>query len=123
MSTRRKRLTERQTLAVAISQGAVIPCYRCRVAFDAETIKTAEREHLHELELDGEDTPENCRFSHKECHDLITNGTKATSAGSSKNRIAKVKRIRGETKTGPKKQIPSRPFQKKPEGYQHRWGR
>lgn len=117
--TRRRRLTERQTLAVAVSQGAVIPCFRCRLAFDAESVKTAEREHLHERGLDGGEDLGNFRYSHKECHDLITNGSKATTAGSSKQRIAKVKRVRGETKTGPKAKIANRGFRKPPPGYKH----
>lgn len=112
--SKRKRLTERQTLAVAIQQGAIIPCYRCRLAFDADTIKTAEREHVHELELGGSDEIENMRYSHKACHAAITNGSGATTAGSSKQRIAKVKRLRGETRTGPRAKIASRGFQKHP---------
>lgn len=112
--SRRKRLTERQTLAVAVMQGAVVPCYRCKLAFDAETVKTAEREHLHELELGGADELENMRFSHADCHKAITNGSGATTAGSSKQRIAKVKRLRGETRTGPKAKIANRGFQKHP---------
>lgn len=87
----RSRFSERKVLAVAIRQGAIIPCYRCRVAFkDGDVI---EREHLHELALGGEDTPENCAYSHCECHAAITNGTKATTAGSSKHRIAKAERV------------------------------
>ncbi len=69
--------------------------------------KAIEREHLHERELDGADDPFNCRYSHKCCHDIITNGTKATTAGSSKQRIAKVKRIRGETKRKLKRKWPT----------------
>lgn len=46
------------------------------------------------------------------CANRKTNGTKATSYGSDKHAIAKVKRIRGETKQGPKKKIQSRAFDK-----------
>ena len=42
------------------------------------------------------------------CADRKTNGTKATTHGSDKHAIAKVKRLRGETKRGPKKAIPKR---------------
>lgn len=51
------------------------------------------------------------------CHAKITNGTKATTAGSSKHKIAKIKRILGLTKNGPKKKIPGRPFQKVKRGF------
>jgi hypothetical protein len=74
---------------------------------------TIEREHLHELGLGGADTPENCRYSCTLCHKIITNGTKATTAGSSKQRIAKVKRIRGETCTRKGPPIKSRGFDKR----------
>jgi hypothetical protein len=78
-----------------------------------------EREHLHEIGLDGPDTPANCRYSCSDCHSIITNGKKATSAGSSKQRIAKVKRLRNPKPSRhpmPKsaRKIPSRPFQKRP---------
>jgi hypothetical protein len=112
--TKRRTITAKQALIIAVQQGGIIPCYRCRLAFDAETIKTAEREHVHELELGGSDELENMRFSHKDCHAVITNGSGATTAGSSKQRIAKVKRLRGETRTGPKAKIASRGFQKHP---------
>lgn len=46
------------------------------------------------------------------CADRKTNGTKATTYGSDKHAIAKVKRLRGETKQGPKKKIQSRGFDK-----------
>ena len=115
--TTRKRLSERATLAVAINQGAVIPCYRCRVAFDSETIKTAEREHIHEIALGGEDVVENMAYSHRACHAKVTNGEGATTAGSSKGRIAKANRIAkgGKKRNGPA--IQSRGFSKPPEGY------
>src|SRR5262245_54724905 len=85
----RKRFTERQALECAIQQGAVIPCYRCKTPFTVETVRTAEREHIHEIALGGADTVANCAYSCKACHALVTNGTGATSAGSSKNRAAK----------------------------------
>lgn len=53
------------------------------------------------------------------CADRKTNGSPATSYGSDKHAIAKVRRLRGETKTGPKKRIASRPFSTPPEGYSH----
>lgn len=123
-----KRLTERQVVAVLIAQGAVIPCYRCRVTFKEGD--EVEREHVTEKGLGGTDAPENARFSHTPCHHKVTNGTKATKANSSKGKIAKVKRIVGEGKMLVEKRghelpraasngrrwasrpIPSRPFPK-----------
>lgn len=92
----RKRFTERQALECAIRQGAVIPCFRCKIPFTPETIRTAEREHIHEVVLDGPDTVEACAYSHGDCHSLITNGTAATSAGSSKHKAAKIRPARTE---------------------------
>jgi hypothetical protein len=109
--TRRRRFTEREVITILLDQGATIPCHRCREPI--RRAENAEREHLHEIELGGADDTDNCRYSHSHCHAKITNGPPATSAGSSKQRIAKVKRLRGETKQRPKQKIPSRPFQKR----------
>lgn len=49
--------------------------------------------HRHELALGGEDAPENIVAVRAECHARITNGTRATSYGSSKHIIAKAKRL------------------------------
>lgn len=85
----RRRFTEREILECLIQQGAIIPCYRCRIALTVADAKAAEREHIHEVALDGADTVENCAYSHGPCHAAVTNGLPATTAGSSKNRIAK----------------------------------
>lgn len=105
---------EQGVLASLLAQGAIIPCFRCRIAFTpADKI---EKEHLHERALGGPDEWGNWRWSHKECHSIITNGTKATSAGSSKHRISKADRIarggkvvRRPMRAGARK-IPGRPF-------------
>ena len=120
---KRRRFTEREVLATLIHQGIVVRCFRCQATFlngnvldPPHDAMHAEREHIHEFELGGSDTPANCRYSARECHKVITNGTKATSAGSSKHRIAKAKRIaRGGKRKGPGPK--SRPFAKKPVGY------
>ena len=88
---KRRRFTERQTLECAINQGAVIPCFRCGTPFTVETIKTAEREHIHEFVLGGPDTVDACAYSCQPCHSLVTNGNGATSAGSSKHKAAKIR--------------------------------
>lgn len=87
-----RQLREQEVLEVLLSQGAVIPCYRCRVAFTQEDLKSSniENEHLHEKGLGGPDGPENRRFSHKTpCHAEVTHGNGATFAGSSRHKIAK----------------------------------
>ena len=74
-----------------IHQGITVPCFRCKVPFTLDELaaRKVQKEHVVELKLGGADMPENCRFSHTDCHAVITNGTKATTAGSSKNRLAK----------------------------------
>ena len=113
----RAAFSERRVIETLIIQDAVICCYRCQSAFTIEDAKSVEREHLHELALGGENTPDNCRYSHRACHAKITNGTPATSAGSSKHRIAKVNRILNPKK--PKGNLRSRPFGKRA----NPWGR
>lgn len=85
----RRRFTEREVLECLILQGAVIPCKRCRVALKVEDARASEREHLHEVGLDGPDTIQNCAYSHGDCHKTITHGNGATFAGSSRHKIAK----------------------------------
>jgi len=95
----RRRFSEREVLATLIHQGVTVPCYRTKEPFTLETVRRAEREHLVELGLVKPedrakyDTPEYCRYSLKEAHAIVTNGTKATTAGSSKHRIAKADRL------------------------------
>jgi hypothetical protein len=91
MGHRRRQFREMETLEVAIRQGAIIPCKRCRVALSLEDVTTGnvQKEHLHELSLGGKDQPDNCAFSHCDCHKVVTNGNGATTAGSSQNRNAK----------------------------------
>ena len=102
---------DQQVLASLIAQGAIIPCFRCRFALkDTDKI---EKEHLHELALGGPDEWGNWRWSHKHCHAIATFGTKATTAGSSKHRIAKAARIAAGGKTRQGRKIPSRPFPKR----------
>lgn len=102
----RRRFTEREVLECLVRQGAVIPCKRCRVAFTVETVKTAEREHHHEVKLDGPDAVENCFYSHSDCHKVETFGNGATTAGSSIGRISKTKRIERTQKFIVKKEVP-----------------
>lgn len=112
----RKRFTEREVLETLIVQGINLKCYRCKEPMMLPA--DIEREHLTEVALGGLDVPRNCVYSHVDCHAKITNGTRATSAGSSKQRIAKVKRLRNprpSKRPMPKshRKLQSRPFQKK----------
>lgn len=67
-------------------------------------------DHIAAETFTHDNSPENCRPLCQECHDLKTNGTGATSAGSDQHMAAKGRRLRGETKQGPKAKIRSRPF-------------
>lgn len=67
-------------------------------------------DHIAAETFTHDNSPENCRPLCAECHALKTDGNGATSAGSDKHMAAKGRRLRGETKTGPKAKIPSRPF-------------
>jgi hypothetical protein len=112
---KRRKFSETDVIETLAHQGIFVPCHRCRDFFfyadphgEIRMLLKPEREHLHEIALGGADTPRNCRYSCERCHAIITNGYAATSAGSSKQRIAKVKRLRGETKGRPKTTWPKR---------------
>ncbi len=133
----RRKFTETEVLQVIQFElwkikGVDLGCCRCHealfepqlsasgeIVIGAIPIQKIEREHYLEIALGGKDEPANCLYSHAACHKRITNGTKATSAGSSKHRIAKVKRIQagGKKRKGPPIKSrgfgKSRPFPKK----------
>lgn len=73
-------------------------------------LEDIEFDHIKREEIDGDNSPENCRPLCAECHALKTNGNGATSAGSDKHMAAKGRRLRGETKQGPKAKMRSRRF-------------
>lgn len=116
----RKRFSESEVIETLAWQGIFVRCFRCRAPFYTPApgggmfnlSDKIEREHIHEIALGGPDVPKNCRYSCAPCHKIITNGTNATTAGSSKQRIAKVDRILGLTCTGPKRKIKGRGFDK-----------
>ncbi|WP_422366394.1 hypothetical protein [Pelagibius sp.] len=82
-----------------------------------------------EIRADGKDyipaqNDPNCiEALSREEHAKDTNGTPATTLGSVKHGAAKIDRLRGKTKQGPKRQIPNAGFPKPPEGYKYRWGK
>jgi hypothetical protein len=90
-------------LTTILKQGGVIKCPRCKLPLLLG--QKIDREHFLEIALGGADDVTNCFYSHAECHHIITNGTKATTAGSSKHRIAKSKRMI-KARTEPKKETP-----------------
>lgn len=109
----RKRFSERQVIEALIRSGNTIRCFRTKEKITVDTVKLLEREHPTPLAIGGADDPTNAAYSLKAAHAEQTNGTKATSYGSDKHAIAKIRRIRGETKQGPKRAIPSRPWPKR----------
>ncbi len=95
----------------AFEWGRALVCPLCEL--DIMPGKETIREHMHALGLDGPDIPENWRLVHKLCARRKTIGTKATTAGSDIQLIAKGKRLRGETGQGRlKREIKSRGFDK-----------
>ena len=105
--TKRRAITLATKVAVLQSQ-ALCGC-GCGAPLKDKAIQW---DHCLAHALEGSDGPENIRAVLVDCHDRITNGTKATTAGCTKAVVAKVKRIRGETCNGPKAKIHSRPFLK-----------
>lgn len=104
----RKACTAKQALEVAMQQGAIIPCYRCRIALTIEETRergAIEREHVVPLALGGKDEPGNWAWSHKACHALQTNGVAHYNTGD-KSGIAKAKRLARGGKTPSKFKFP-----------------
>ena len=97
-------------LAQAAQSGHPIPCALCshKILPGDKTI----REHMHALGLDGPDIPDNWRLVHKPCAKRKTYGTKATSAGSDIQLMAKHRRLTGKNKPKRKREIQSRGFDK-----------
>lgn len=98
----RKRFSERQVIEALIRTGHEIRCYRTKAVITLETMKRLEREHVTPLKLGGADDPTNAAYSLSEAHKAQTKKDRAA--------FAKVDRILGLTCTGPKRKIPSRPF-------------
>lgn len=114
---RRRRFSEREVIRTLLHQGVKIAS-RSGEPITLENVHLVEREHLHELSLGGADEPENCRYSLKAEHAIVTNGTKATTAGSSKHRIAKAN---NPTRTD-KFIVNKRPLDEPREQKKRRWG-
>src|SRR3546814_680449 len=112
--TKRASLTPRERAAMLEAQNG-----RCLLCDDPITLRTCIAEHFLPVALGNAERPD-CLLC-LACANRKTWGTKATSYGSDAHAIAKDKRLRGETKQGPKKRIPSRPMPTPPEGYSTAW--
>lgn len=113
----RKRFSEREVVETLLQQGAVIRCPRCGQCIMLG--EPFEREHFEELALGGKDEVSNCFYSHTACHAHVTNGTRFNRAGSSKNKIAKAKRMAAGGKKRKGRKIPSRQFPKISRKFSH----
>lgn len=111
----RKRFTEREVLMCVLYHGASIPCGICKESITWADVhaRNVQRDHYEAVALGGADDWKNSRYVHTSCHDTKTYGVPATSYGSDRHVIAKEDRLTGKTKRGPKRKIPSRPFQKR----------
>jgi len=85
----RRKFSEKDVIRTLIHQGVEIRDFRSGELITLENVDQIQREHLHELAIGGPDAPVNCRYSLTKNHHVATNGNGATTAGSSKNRIAK----------------------------------
>lgn len=103
--TKRRYLTAKERATMHAEQDGL--CAGCLAKI---TVSDCIAEHWFPVAL-GNDKKPDCLLC-RPCADKKTNGTKATSYGSDKHGIAKTKRLRGETKQGPKKNIQSRGFDK-----------
>ena len=119
----RRKFRDWEVIACLVFQGVEVRCYRTQELITMDNVHLLQKEHLVELGLiEPEkrhmfDVPGYCRYSLAEAHAVITNGNGATSAGSSKHRIAKLKRLlrvkageRSRKRKGPP--LKSRPFPK-----------
>ena len=109
---KRRAITDKMKWQSLLYWGRHI-CPECKevVSHGAEI----EWDHRHALVHLGPHEPQNIRAIHASCHKLKT--ARDIKANAKVKRIAKG----GKTVRHPMKK--GRGFQKKPEGYQHRWGR
>ena len=140
MTTPRKAITLKTKVAVLLTQA------RCGCGCGEKLGEAVVWDHTLAHALEGSDGPENIRCLRADCDKIVTNGTKATTAGSTKHTVAKVKRLRGKAgkcvvcdgvggsygtcvgscyacngtgRKKPERKRQSRKFQKPPPGYVH----
>lgn len=90
--TERRRLSVTDKLSIMVRQ-SVCPLCGARLG----RIDDVDFDHEQALALGGEDINENMRAVHRTCHRVKTSGTKATTAGSDVQVIAKGKRLSRDT--------------------------
>lgn len=90
----------REILEALLHQGVKLFCWRTKARITFANLHLVEREHEPALclfktweEKRAADIPANWRFSLKAAHHVVTNGTKATTKGSTKGIAASMKRI------------------------------
>jgi len=107
-------MTERRAFTLSAKLEAALRHLHCPVCGEGPLSEIGvEWDHLIEWWLSKDSSAKNCQPLCPACHDIKTNGTKATTMGSSKHLAAKSKRLRGETGQNKRKvKIQSCPFQK-----------
>lgn len=84
--SKRRAITLATKVAVLLQQAR---CAKCNGTLGTDV----EWNHVLAHALGGGDGPDNIEAIHKACHKTETNGTRATTAGSTKQVVAKVKRL------------------------------
>lgn len=90
--TDRRRLSVTDKLLIMVRQ-SICPLCGDRLG----SLSNVDFDHEQALALGGADTNENIRAVHRQCHRVKTSGTKATTAGSDVQVIAKGKRLSRDT--------------------------
>lgn len=106
---KRKPLSKLEFAKLAVQQEGKCAVCQAKLRFEPHQVRD---EHIVSLFGGGSNDLSNRELRCPEC----VKGKNADDA----SRHAKIRRLRGETKTGPKKKIESRGFQKIP-GHKHRW--
>lgn len=107
-------MSARRTFSLSAMLAAALRYARCAICGAGPLSAIGvEWDHIDPWAMSRDSSADNCQPLCPACHAIKTNGTAATTAGSDKQRIAKVKRLRGETGQGRRKaKIASRPFPK-----------
>lgn len=90
--TERRRLSITDKLSIMVRQSICPLCGEKLGSLDG-----IDFDHVQALALGGADTVDNLRAVHRACHRVKTSGTKATTAGSDVQVIAKGKRLARDT--------------------------
>lgn len=121
--------SDRDVMALFQSQKGLCAVKGCGVKLKLERPRNFVIEHRIALALGGSNDIENKELRCKRCADAKTFHPRGphTTIDSDIHSIRKTKRLEarrlGTAKPKRKKQIPTRGFQKKPVGYEHKWGR